>query len=113
MLNFALCVLAAICLFLAWHPKYEDGLFGRIWLGGIVVMCVIILVGEWRGLVRYEFSLEIVCFIFFVAFFFVRHCYRFILWAYWGKHAWKAGKKNGDPACGFVDAEASAERKAA
>ena len=88
LVNLALVIIALISLFLAWHPKYEDGFMGRLALGGLVLICVIILVGEGRGIVHYTFALEIQCILLFVALFLLRHCYRFVLWAYWGSHAW-------------------------
>ena len=94
LINIAFCFIGAISLFLAWHPKYPDGLTGRAAFMVLVVVSVVVLIGEWGGAkVRYEFMSEMKWFILAVAWFLIRHCYRFVLWAHWGRHAWNVVRR--------------------
>lgn len=88
----AIAVIALIAGFLAWCEKYEDGLTGRIALGGIAVACVIIIIGHHRRVVSYEFiPPEITLLLACIAWFLARHAYRFIRYTFSGKYGWTRG----------------------
>lgn len=90
-MNIALLIaLAAVCVLLAVHPRYPDGLFGRAALGVIVMVCVVMVIGEARGRVSYDLDDGPFAMLAAVTVFLYRHAYRFLLWAHFGKHAWSA-----------------------
>lgn len=84
--------------FLAWCEKYEDGLTGRIALGGIAAACVIILIGHFRGVVNYDYippemTLLLAC----IAWFLIRHAYRFARYTFHGKYGWTRSDGSAPP----------------
>lgn len=82
-------LIAACALFLALHDGYEDGLCGRIALGGIVLAATMVTLTYAGGWARYSFSSEIVLLLWSVATFIVRHVYRFWRYSTIGKFQWK------------------------
>lgn len=86
----AILITGVIAGFLAWSEKYEDGLTGRIALGGMTAAAVIIVIGHLRSVVAYDYiPPEGVLFVVCNAWFLMRHCYRFIRWTLQGKFAWR------------------------
>lgn len=74
----ALVMLMVLSCFMAWHPKYQDGLFGRIWLAGIVTTSLIMLMGEWTGNKHYELHPECEWLMVFLMLFMLRHVLAFL-----------------------------------
>lgn len=78
MVLIALLVIGCVSAFLAWHEQYEDGLFGRMWLAGMVASTAIILIGEVTDAAHYDFSLETGFLFICIALFMLRHLLSFL-----------------------------------
>lgn len=93
-MNIALfSALAAVCVLLAVHPRYPDGLFGRGALATIVTLCVIGIIGEIKDASAFDVDAGPFFILIAVTVFLYRHAYRFLLWAHFGKHAWTASRE--------------------
>lgn len=82
-------ILGALSVFLVWHKDYEDGIIGRIALGSIVFVAMIVMMGAWTGKFTYSLPLELSMFLWAVVAFGARHVYRFIRFNRTGENAWK------------------------
>lgn len=73
----ALGVIAAI---LIMHPRYEDGLVGRVALASVVFGCLIVVMIEVATESHYTAPAELVVLLAGQCAFMSRHLYRFIAW---------------------------------
>jgi hypothetical protein len=81
-------VICLVSTFLVVHPKYEDGLMGRISLICIAGSCAVVL-GEYVDGVAYEVNPTTLGVQFGLAIFFLRHVYRFSKWVKHGSYDWR------------------------
>lgn len=85
-------VICIVSTFLVVHPKYEDGLMGRISLICIAGSCAVVL-GEFVDGVDYEVNPTTLGVQFGLAIFFLRHVYRFSKWVKHGSFDWRKDEK--------------------
>lgn len=83
-------LIGLLAMFLVLHEQYEDGLVGRIALGGIVLAVVITILSEFGDWARYHFSPEMSLLLWCLCAFFARHCYRFWRYSTSGKFKWSS-----------------------
>ena len=79
---------------LVWHDQYEDGLIGRIALGGVCIAGLVVTLAEVFDSVRYTAPLEFKIMAVSIALFMLRHVYRFLRYVRTGQGAWKAENGN-------------------
>ena len=86
----ALCALlqAVIAAVLIVHEDYEDGLVGRIALGGVILAGVVVVLSEIHD-ARYTAPPELVLLLVSNSLFMSRHLFRFLRWNRNGAHSWK------------------------
>lgn len=89
MSTIAVCafLLAVIAAVLVVHEHYEDGLIGRIALGAIVLMGIVIVGGETSGVALHPLAIDVLLLA--VLAFFVRHAFRFFRWRTTGRGEWR------------------------
>ena len=92
-MEFAVFIIGAVAGYLAYHDDYEDGLFGRSSFAVIVLMAVIIVLGRILGYYHYELPLEIVCLLWAVAAFMMRHAWRFTRYRVAGQYSWNGADR--------------------
>lgn len=80
--------LAAIGGILIRHPKYEDGLLGRIALAGIILAGVVAALAELFSKVRYDAPPELEMLLVCMLIFMIRHLYRFWRYTKSGSYKW-------------------------
>lgn len=85
-------VICCVSTFLVVHPKYEDGLIGRIALLCLSLSCAVVL-GEWFDGVTYEVNPTTLGVQFGLAIFLLRHVYRFSRWVKSGQYDWRKDEK--------------------
>ena len=88
----SIAVIVGVAFFLAAHDMYEDGLFGKIFLGGMVLFGTIIIGVQLDGTYNYQFSWDVSIFLACIALFALRHAYRFMRWVRVGDGEWRARK---------------------
>lgn len=84
-----LLVLASVSWFLVWHPRFDDGLFGRIFLAAIIFFSVIMVMVQWQGGAVYDAPWELLLVLWGVAGYMARHAYRFRTWCEHGDGDWR------------------------
>lgn len=84
-------LIGVIAAILIAHCRYEDGLIGRIALGGVVLAAVMICVSEIDG-AYYDAPDEMLLLLAGVTAFMVRHLYRFLRYTHTGAGAWRKEK---------------------
>ena len=91
---YVICSLIICCVstFLVVHPKYEDGLIGRIALLCLSVSGAVV-VGEWADGVVYEVNPTSLGVQVGLAIFLLRHVYRFSKWVKHGSFDWRKNEK--------------------
>lgn len=89
----SMVVIIACATFLIFHERYNDGLLGRAGLAGMAFFSSLLLLERFGGQEHYLSSLT-VCFQASVAVFFARHTYNFVLWAHFGRGAWKEASRD-------------------
>ncbi len=85
-------VICCVSTFLVVHPKYEDGLVGRI-----ALLCIslssLVVIGEWLDGVVYEVNPTTLGVQFGLSVFLLRHVYRFSKWVKSGSFDWRKNEK--------------------
>jgi len=91
---YVMCSLVICCVstFLVLHPKYEDGLIGRLALLCLSVSCAVVL-GEWFDGVEYQVNPTTLGVQLGLAVFLLRHVYRFSRWVKHGSYDWRKDEK--------------------
>ena len=88
---FILCV---ITLFLVFNCEYEDGLVGRVALVSIFFAELVLGIDILSDIPSVDMTRVLLIAQFGVTLFFIRHVYRFSMWRWLKKYAWRpAGKK--------------------
>lgn len=86
-------VVAGLTTFMILHPKYEDGLIGKLSL-----LCVLagslVVVGEYADGVEYDVNQTTLAVQFGIAVFLLRHVYRFNKWVKHGSFDWRKNEKD-------------------
>ena len=85
-------VICCVSTFLVVHPKYEDGLVGRIALIFIAGSCLVVL-GEYVDGVDYEVNPTTLGVQVGLSIFLLRHVYRFSKWVKHGSYDWRKNEK--------------------
>ena len=75
---------------LVWHEQYEDGLFGRIALGGVFIAGLVVVLSELFADIHYSAPLELNLMAVSITLFMSRHVYRFLRYIRTGIGAWKS-----------------------
>lgn len=90
-----MCSLVICCVttVLMVHPKYEDGVVGKLSLLCIAGSCAVV-VGEWFDGVVYEVNPTTLGVQVGLSIFFLRHIYRFSKWVKHGSFDWRKNEKN-------------------
>lgn len=92
---YVLCclIVCIVSIFLVMHPKYEDGLVGRI-----ALLCIsigsLIVVGEFMDGVEYDVNPTTLTVQLGLAVFLLRHVYRFNKWVKHGSFDWRNNEKD-------------------
>lgn len=84
-------IVSAICLYLVWDRRYEDGIVGRFALAGLALNGVVF---AWDALVSgasYELLPTTALSFDFLAIFMIRHAWRFRRWSRSGVGDWVEG----------------------
>lgn len=89
----SMVVVVACCTYLVFAERYNDGLFGRLGLSGMAFISGLLLIERIAGQAHYLSPLT-VCFQAAVALFFARHTYNYVLWAHFGRGAWKEASRH-------------------
>lgn len=88
----AAAVIFLLSLYLIWSERYEDGLFGRLFLAGLSLSCLVLVLDAIFGRSQYSLlpstAMTLLC----VAGFMARHVYRFRRWVAEGKNDWRGDK---------------------
>ena len=87
-------VLSVTAGILVWHEQYEDGLLGRVALGGVFIAGLVVTLVEMFTSASYTGPLELKIMAVSVALFMLRHVYRFLRYVKTGQGAWKAENGN-------------------
>lgn len=82
-------IVVAICFYLVWHERYEDGLFGRIALAGLGLNCLIFALDAVFGSSQYTLLPSSALAVDFLALFMLRHAWRFTRWVRSGSGDWR------------------------
>ena len=86
-------IICLISTFLVVHPKYEDGLVGRVALLCLSFSCAVVL-GEFVDGVEYEVNPTTLSIQLGLSVFLLRHVYRFNKWANSGSFDWRKNEKD-------------------
>ena len=81
-------IIAVLAVYLVVHERYEDGVVGRIALGGLALSGMIVLIAELGGFAVYRYTPEVTLFLWAACGFFCRHVYRFIMYTRLGRYKW-------------------------
>lgn len=84
-------ILGLISVVLVVHKKYEDGLIGKIALGVIIVMAIVIAGGELAGAILDPLAIDVLLAA--IVAFFMRHTYRFFRWSTTGQGEWRCDRR--------------------
>ncbi len=92
---YVLCclIVVSITTFLVVHPKYEDGLIGRLSLLCMLIGSLVV-VGEYVDGVEYEINSTTLAVQFGISVFLLRHVYRFSRWVKHGSFDWRKNEKD-------------------
>lgn len=83
-------LIAAVSVWLVWHDNYEDGLFGRLALGGMAFSSGVLVLLIYHEAFIYDLAPAAGVFAASVALFMLRHAYRFWRFCAYCEHAWRA-----------------------
>ena len=79
----------AVCCWLIWHHRFDDGFFGRIAMAVAASFSFIIILVEWSGVATYSAPPEMLFVLWAIAFYMLRHAYRFYCWTKFGDGDWR------------------------
>ena len=85
-------VICCVSTFLVVHPRYEDGLIGRVSLLCLSVSSLVVLGESFEGVI-YEGNPTSLGIQFGISIFLLRHVYRFSRWVKHGSYDWRKNEK--------------------
>ena len=86
-------IMCVITLFLVFHCDYEDGLVGRISLVSIFFSELVLSIDVFSDISSVDMTRVLLIAQFGVTLFFIRHVYRFSMWRWFKKYAWRPSTK--------------------
>ena len=92
-LGISAVLMCVITLFLVFDRQYEDGLFGRVALAAIFFAEFALAVDLFSGSSDIDLFKVIIIGQFGVTLFFIRHVYRFSMWRWFKKYAWRPASR--------------------